>query len=154
MSIQSPGRSRISVASSVLATSIRGGVHLVLFETFDPAESPRRMAVYKPTVLGTAVPFFRAYLDAARANSGPPLFPDLRFGTFGGAPVPSEIHLEMRATFGVPLIGSWGLTEFPNATSATPDDSAEILTTSVGRPAPGVSVRAVDAPGARLRNGQ
>ena len=30
--------------ASVLATSIRGGVHLILFEAFDPAETPRRMA--------------------------------------------------------------------------------------------------------------
>lgn len=133
--------------ASVLTTSIRGGVHLILFDSFDPAETPRRMAVYKPTALGTAVPFFRAYLDAARDSLGAALFPALRFGTFGGAPVPTEIHHEMRATFGVPLIGSWGLTEFPNATSAAPDDSVEILTTSVGRPASGVSVRAVDTEG-------
>jgi acyl-CoA synthetase (AMP-forming)/AMP-acid ligase II len=133
--------------ASVLVTSIRGGVHLILFEAFDAAQTPCRMATYKPTALGTAVPFFRAYLDAARENSDQSLFPGLRFGTFGGAPVPSEIHLEMRETFGVPLIGSWGLTEFPNATSAAPDDSMEILTTSVGRPALGVSVRAVDAQG-------
>jgi cyclohexanecarboxylate-CoA ligase len=133
--------------ASVLVSSIRGGVHLVLFEAFDPSETPIRMAVSKPTALGTAVPFFRAYLDAAAENTDTALFPNLRFGTFGGAPVPSEIHLEMRATFGVPLIGSWGLTEFPNATSAAPDDSLEILTTSVGRPASGVSVRAVDAQG-------
>jgi cyclohexanecarboxylate-CoA ligase len=140
--------------ASVLATSIRGGVHLILFEAFDITETPRRMAVYKPTALGTAVPFFRAYLDAAGENDDPPLFPDLRFGTFGGAPVPSEIHLEMRAKFGVPLIGSWGLTEFPNATSATPDDAVEILTTSVGRPAPGVSVRAVDPQGGVCGSGK
>jgi cyclohexanecarboxylate-CoA ligase len=133
--------------ASVLVTSIRGGVHLILFEAFDAAETPGRMAIHKPTALGTAVPFFRAYLDAARENGDRSLFPDLRFGTFGGAAVPSEIHLEMRETFGVPLIGSWGLTEFPNATSAAPNDSIEILTTSVGRPAPGVSVRAVDALG-------
>jgi len=133
--------------ASVLASSIRGGVHLVLFEAFDPAETPRRMALYAPTALGTAVPFFRAYLDAARANNDAARFPALRFGTFGGAPVPTEIHHEMRAAFGVPLIGSWGLTEFPNATSAAPSDSVEILTTSVGRPASGVSVRAVDAQG-------
>jgi cyclohexanecarboxylate-CoA ligase len=133
--------------ASVLATSLRGGVHLVLFEAFDPAETPRRMAIYEPTALGTAVPFFRAYLDAARDNNETGLFPALRFGTFGGAPVPTEIHHEMQATFGVPLIGSWGLTEFPNATSAAPGDTVEILTTSVGRPALGVSVRAVDAEG-------
>jgi cyclohexanecarboxylate-CoA ligase len=133
--------------ASVLVTSVRGGVHLVLFETFEPAETPRRMALHEPTVLGTAVPFFRAYLDAARQIDHAALFPALRFGTFGGAPVPTEIHHEMRAMFGVPLVGSWGLTEFPNATSAAPSDSMEILTTSVGRPAMGVSVRAVDTNG-------
>ncbi len=133
--------------ASVLVSGIRGGVHLVLFEAFDPSETPIRMAIYKPTALGTAVPFFRAYLDAAANNTDIALFSNLRFGTFGGAPVPGEIHHEMRAAFGVPLVGSWGLTEFPNATSAAPDDALEILTTSVGRPASGVSVRAVDAQG-------
>jgi cyclohexanecarboxylate-CoA ligase len=133
--------------ASVLTSSLRGGVALVLFESFDPAETPVRMARHKPTVLGTAVPFFRAYLDAARRLGEEPLFPFLRFGCFGGAPVPTEIHEEMRSTFDVPLVGSWGLTEFPNATSAAPDDSLDIVTTSVGRPATDVSVRAVDANG-------
>ena len=133
--------------ASVLAASLRGGVHLVLFETFDPATTPGRMARYEPTVLGTAVPFFRAYLDAARATKDQPLFPRLRFGCFGGAPVPTEIHDEMRTTFDVPLVGSWGLTEFPNATSAAPTDATEIVSTSVGRPASGVSVRPVDPEG-------
>ncbi len=133
--------------ASVLAASLRGGVHLVLFETFDPTTTPGRMAQYEPTVLGTAVPFFRAYLDAARAANDQPLFPRLRFGCFGGAPVPTEIHDEMRAMFDVPLVGSWGLTEFPNATSAAPTDASEIVSTSVGRPAQGVSVRAVDPGG-------
>jgi cyclohexanecarboxylate-CoA ligase len=140
--------------ASVLAASLRGGVHLVLFETFDPATTPGRMAQYEPTVLGTAVPFFRAYLDAARAASDRPLFPSLRFGCFGGAPVPTEIHDEMRAMFDVPLVGSWGLTEFPNATSAAPSDAVEIVSTSVGRPASGVSVRAVDAGGNVCGTGQ
>ncbi len=140
--------------ASVLASSLRGGVHLVLFETFDPSETPRRMALYKPTVLGTAVPFFRAYLDAARGDSEQSLFPSLRFGCFGGAPVPTEIHDEMRAVFHVPLVGSWGLTEFPNATSAAPSDAMEIVSTSVGRPASGVSVRAVDSRGNVCGTGQ
>ena len=56
--------------------------------------------------------------------------------------------------FDVPLVGSWGLTEFPNATSAAPSDSEEILTTSVGRPASGVSVRTVDAQGDVCTTGQ
>ena len=140
--------------ASVLAASLRGGVHLVLFEAFDPATTPGRMAQYEPTVLGTAVPFFRAYLDAAHAAEDQPLFPSLRFGCFGGAPVPTEIHDEMRAMFDVPLVGSWGLTEFPNATSAAPTDAAEIVSTSVGRPASGVSVRAVHPDGKVCGPGQ
>jgi cyclohexanecarboxylate-CoA ligase len=140
--------------ASVLASSLRGGVHLVLFENFDPEVTPVRMALHRPTVLGTAVPFFRAYLDAASQHRDEPLFSSLRLGCFGGAPVPREIHDEMRSTFGVPLVGSWGLTEFPNATSATPDDSMEIVTTSVGRPAADVSVRAIDANGEVCRTAQ
>jgi cyclohexanecarboxylate-CoA ligase len=140
--------------ASVLASSLRGGVHLVLFENFDPVETPVRMALHEPTVLGTAVPFFRAHLEAARQHGGEPLFPSVRFGCFGGAPVPKEIHESMRATFDVPLVGSWGLTEFPNATSAAPNDATEIVTTSVGRPATGVSVRAVDANGDVCGTGQ
>jgi acyl-CoA synthetase (AMP-forming)/AMP-acid ligase II len=55
----------------------------------------------------------------------------------------------MRAAFGVPLVGSWGLTEFPNAASAVPGDPPDVLATSVGRPGPGVEIRvvAVDADG-------
>ena len=70
--------------ASVLAASLRGGVHLVLFETFDPATTPGRMAQYEPTVLGTAVPFFRAYLDAARAANDQPLFPSPAVRVFRG----------------------------------------------------------------------
>ena len=140
--------------ASLVAASLRGGVHLVFFETFDPATTPGRMARHEPTVLGTAVPFFRAYLDAAGTATRQPLFPSLRFGCFGGAPVPTEIHDEMRAMFDVPLVGSWGLTEFPNATSAAPTDASEIVTTSVGRPASGVSVRAVDPSGTVCGPGQ
>src|SRR5580704_13924724 len=83
--------------ASVLVSSIRAGVHLILFVTFDSAVTPRRMSLYQPTALGTAIPFFRAYLDAARGNDDAALFPALRFGTFGGAPVPTEIHHEVRA---------------------------------------------------------
>jgi cyclohexanecarboxylate-CoA ligase len=139
---------------SVLVSSLRGGVHLVLFDAFDPTATPQRMSIHDPTVVGTAVPFFRAYLHAASEAQDGLLFPSLRFGTFGGAPVPTEIHHEMRVMFDVPLIGSWGLTEFPNATSATPDDPEEILATSVGRAAPGVSVRAVDSQGIDCPLGQ
>jgi cyclohexanecarboxylate-CoA ligase len=128
---------------SMLTTSLVGGVQLVLFDTFDPATTPQRMATHEPTMVGTAVPFFRAFLDAQAKLGDEPLFPRLRAGAFGGAPVPAEIHHEMRAAFGVPLVGSWGLTECPNSASATPDDDELVLSTTVGRASPGVDVRVV-----------
>jgi acyl-CoA synthetase (AMP-forming)/AMP-acid ligase II len=99
------------------------------------------MAAHHPTLVGTAVPFFRAFLDAQKRLGDRPLFESLRAGAFGGAPVPVEVHDEMRRAFGVALVGSWGLTEFPNAASATPDDTPEVLATTVGRAGPGVTVK-------------
>lgn len=132
---------------SMLATSLRTGTHLVLFDAFDPEQTPRRMAAHRPTALGTAVPFFRAFLAAQQAHGDRPLFPHLRFGCFGGAPVPAEIHAEVQSVLGVPLVGMWGLTEFPVATAATLADDAGTRATSVGRPARGVTVRVVGADG-------
>ena len=133
--------------STMLTTSIVSGMRMILFDSFDVATSPERMATHRPTLLGTAVPFFRAFIDAQRRHGTEPLFPDLRAGAFGGAPLPAEIHVEMRETFGVNLIGSWGLTEFPISTSAYGDDPTDVLETTVGRLSPGVSLRVVGADG-------
>jgi cyclohexanecarboxylate-CoA ligase len=134
--------------STMLCTSLVAGTTLVLFDAYDPMTTPERMAAHHPTLLGSAVPFFRAFLDAQKRHGDEPLFPELRAGACGGAPIPAEIHAEMRAAFGVPLLNSYGLTEFPIATSATATDSHDVLTTSVGRVSPGVLVRAVDSEGA------
>jgi cyclohexanecarboxylate-CoA ligase len=130
---------------TMLCTSLVAGTTLLLFDSYDAATTPERMAAHRPTLLGSAVPFFRAYLDAQKRHGDEPLFPDLRAGACGGAPIPAEIHAEMRAAFGVPLLNSYGLTEFPIATSATVTDTHDVLTMSVGRVSPGVTARAVDA---------
>lgn len=129
--------------STMLTTAIVSGFRMVLFDSFDATTSPERMAAHRPTLLGTAVPFFRAFLDAQHRHGSAPLFPQLRAGAFGGAPLPPEIHVEMRETFGVNLIGSWGLTEFPISTAAYADDPNDVLESTVGRLSPGVSLRVV-----------
>ena len=139
--------------STMLTTSLISGMRMVLFDTFDAATTPERMAAHRPTMLGTAVPFFRAFIDAQHRHGSTPLFPDLRAGAFGGAPLPAEIHVEMRETFGVNLIGSWGLTEFPISTSAYADDPISVLETTVGRLSPGVSLRVVGADGLDVEPG-
>jgi cyclohexanecarboxylate-CoA ligase len=45
---------------AMIASALRAGGRLVLFDHFDPAVTPARMAAHRPTVLGSATPFFRA----------------------------------------------------------------------------------------------
>ena len=127
---------------TMLTTSLATGAALVLFDTFDRETTPRRMAAHAPTYLGTATPFFRAFMDAQLANGDRPLFPNAHRATFGGAPLPESVHDELREVLGIEVVlGSYGLTEFPIATTTHVEDPAEIRRYTVGRPAPGVSVR-------------
>jgi cyclohexanecarboxylate-CoA ligase len=134
--------------STMMTTSLRVGVRLVLFDVFDVASTPERMAAHHPTLLGSAVPFFNAYMAAQRRHGDEPLYPALRACAGGGAPIPAEVHEDLHKLFGIEgVTGSWGLTEFPIATSCTPDDSRAVIALTVGRPSPGVRVRAVLADG-------
>jgi cyclohexanecarboxylate-CoA ligase len=130
---------------TMTTAALRGGGRLVLFDTWDPATTPERAAAHRPTILGTAQPFFRAYLDAQRRHGAELLFPALRTCAAGGAPTPPELLRELVGVFGIRgVVNAWGLTEFPIATSPAPDDPPEVLAQTVGRACPGVSVRLVD----------
>lgn len=132
----------------MLTAALMSGMRVVVFDTWDPASTPQRMAAHRPTILGSAVPFFLAYIAAQQRHGGEPLFPALRTGVAGGAPLPPEVNRSVREALGIRgICNSWGLTEFPIVTSPTPDDPIEVLDSTVGRPGEGVSVRAVDADG-------
>lgn len=128
---------------AMLVTSLNTGVRLVLFDAFDPATTADRMATHQPTMLGSAVPFFRAFLDAEhRAESGT-LFPNVRGCVGGGAPIPGEVNQELIDTFGVSgVVGAYGLTEFPNCTCEWFDGPD--VGRDVGPAGPGVEARVVD----------
>jgi len=128
---------------SMLSGALRTGATLLLFDTYDPTTTPDRMAAHRPTILGSATPFFVAYIAAQRRHGDEPLFPALRACVGGGASTPLEVNREVAEVLGVRgVAGAWGLTEFPVATSETPDDPE--IGTSVGQPARGVQVRVVD----------
>ena len=130
----------------MLTTALMSGMCIVLFDVWDPATTPERMATHRPTILGSAVPFFLAYMDAQRRHGAEPLFPALRSGVAGGAPLPPEVNRAVRETLGIRgICNSWGLTEFPIITSPRPDDPLEVLDTTVGYPGEGIRVRAVGA---------
>jgi len=102
---------------AMLTTALRTRMKLVLFDSFDPATTPLRMAEHKPTLLGSAIPFFRAYIAAQRAAGEQRLFPHVRLVVAGGAPTPQEVNEELIDVLGVRgAAGLYGLTEFPNVT--------------------------------------
>jgi acyl-CoA synthetase (AMP-forming)/AMP-acid ligase II len=128
----------------MLTASLMTRMRLVLFDTFDPATTPERMATHGVTLLGSAVPFFLAYFDAQRRHGEEPLFPKLRTLTGGGASTPPEISRMAREVLGVRgIANSWGLTEFPVATYGSPDAPLDILDSTTGPAVAGVEVRAV-----------
>ena len=86
MSIRSPGRSRISVARPSWHRAFAAGSTSSSSRPSTPRKPPVGWLCYEPTALGTAVPFFRAYLDAARESDDAALFPSLRFGSFRRCP--------------------------------------------------------------------
>lgn len=131
--------------AAMLAASLRTGMRLVLFDHFDSAATPFAMAAHHPTILGTATPFFVAFMAAQREHGEAPLFPQLRACVGGGAPITPELGRRVRENLTVPgVANSWGLTEFPVATSPAFDAAAPVLDHTVGRPVSGVSVRVCD----------
>jgi acyl-CoA synthetase (AMP-forming)/AMP-acid ligase II len=136
-----------------LTAQMRAGSRVVLFDGFDPTRTPELMADHGATLLGSAIPFFLAYMDAQRRHGDTPLFPKLRTLVAGGAPVPPEIHLALERQLGTGVINQWGLTEFPGATGLAIDDPAEKFLGSVGTPVRNVEVRVVDADGVPVPTG-
>jgi acyl-CoA synthetase (AMP-forming)/AMP-acid ligase II len=128
----------------MVCCALRGGFHLFLVEAWDPQQSPLDMAAEGCTMLGSALPFFLAFLAAQKAHGDEPLYPRLRTVSSGGAPKPPGIHEEIRDHLGgAGVLGSWGLTEFPVATGAAPGDPDDMLALTEGRPGPGVDLKVV-----------
>jgi cyclohexanecarboxylate-CoA ligase len=133
--------------NTFMTALLRVGCRLLLIEQFDARQSPLVMAEHGATILGSAPPFFHAYLQAQR-EAGGTLFPHLRFGMSGGAPSPPSLHDEVqRELGGVGVISGWGLTEFPIATEASPEDPDSVLAETVGHACRGVSIRVVGSDG-------
>lgn len=131
--------------AAMLAAGLLTGMRLVLFDAFDPVHTPKAIAAHGATILGSATPFFVAYMAAQREHGAEPLFRNLRGCVGGGAPITAELGHQVRKTLSVPgVANAWGLTEFPVATSPRPDEDPAVLDHTVGAPVPGVSVRVVD----------
>ena len=140
---------------ALVTMSLLSGLRLVLLDVFDAERSPLVMAEHGATFLGSAIPFFQAYLAAQRKHGPERLYPRLRSCIGGGAPNSAELHREVQEVLGGRgVCSSWGLTEFPIATAPSLDDTDEQLSTTEGRLSPGVEIRIIAADGRETRAGR
>ncbi|MEU9108579.1 AMP-binding protein [Streptomyces xanthophaeus] len=117
------------------------GFPAVLFEKFAmPAalDGYRRHGV---TVAGGSTAFYSMFLTEQRKAPDVPLIPTLRLLAGGGAPKPPEIYHAVVRELGCQLTHGYGMTEVPMITMGAPDDTAENLATTEGRPPAGMSIR-------------
>ncbi|MEL3944615.1 class I adenylate-forming enzyme family protein [Streptomyces sp. LNU-CPARS28] len=129
------------------------GFPAVMFEHFalpDALAGYRRHGV---TVAGGSTAFYSMFLTQQRARPAEPLIPTLRLLAGGGAPKPPDIYHAVVTELGCQLTHGYGMTEVPMITMGDPDDSAEHLATTEGRPPAGMEIRITDADGKELPAG-
>ncbi|MGW0906957.1 class I adenylate-forming enzyme family protein [Streptomyces sp. NPDC002853] len=130
------------------------GFPAVMFETFalpDALDGYRRHGV---TVAGGSTAFYSMFLAEQRGLApGERLIPTLRLLAGGGAPKPPEIYHAVVREMGCQLTHGYGMTEVPMITMGAPDDTAENLATTEGKPPRGMEIRITDAEGREMPAG-
>jgi cyclohexanecarboxylate-CoA ligase len=120
------------------------GFPAVLFEKFALPDALETYREHGVTVAGGSTAFYAMFLAEQRKQPGRRLIPTLRLLAGGGAPKPPEIYHAVVREMGCQLTHGYGMTEAPMITMGTPDDTAENLATTEGRPPRGMEIRIVD----------
>ncbi|MEU6801281.1 class I adenylate-forming enzyme family protein [Streptomyces neyagawaensis] len=120
------------------------GFPAVLFEHFALPAALEGYRKHGVTVAGGSTAFYSMFLTEQRKQPGVPVVPSLRLLAGGGAPKPPELYHSVVREMGVQLTHGYGMTEVPMITMGAPDDSAENLATTEGRPPEGMEIRIVD----------
>jgi acyl-CoA synthetase (AMP-forming)/AMP-acid ligase II len=127
------------------------GFPAVLFEHFALPEALEGYRKHGVTVAGGSTAFYSMFLAEQRRQPGVPVVPTLRLLAGGGAPKPPEVYHSVVREMGVQLTHGYGMTEVPMITMGAPDDSAENLATTEGRPPAGMEIRIAEDGEVRLR---
>ncbi|MEV6379875.1 AMP-binding protein [Streptomyces sp. NPDC051773] len=127
------------------------GFPAVLFEHFALPAALKGYRKHGVTVAGGSTAFYSMFLTEQRKQPGEPVVPSLRLLAGGGAPKPPELHHAVVREMGVQLTHGYGMTEVPMITMGAPDDSAENLATTEGRPPEGMEIRIAADGEVRLR---
>jgi acyl-CoA synthetase (AMP-forming)/AMP-acid ligase II len=128
--------------AGVLACLIRQAT-LISQPVFDVAESLRLIAEERVTILPGPPTLYVSILDhPARADAE---LSSLRIAVTGASVVPVALVERMRAELFPQVIIAYGMTETcGTATVGDPNDDAETIATTVGRPIPGTEVEVAD----------
>ena len=139
--VPSPITHTAGLAGGFLKPLLAGG-RVCLMDAWDPQRAIELIDRHRCTQSTGATPFIAALADASRDGHRAS---SLSKFICGGAPVPEETVRHVRAALpGCRLITCFGQTEGLLITSCTPDDPAEKVLTSDGRPIPGVDVEIRD----------
>jgi fatty-acyl-CoA synthase len=126
---------------SVVVGTAAAGASLVLQEEFEPREAIELIASKGVTVLQGVPTIY--HLLMREPGFDPARFAQLRTGIVAGGPVSESLVQRIRTWCNVQL--AYGLTETgPTVTVTRFSDSGEKRLTTVGRPLPGVEVKALD----------
>ncbi|MFE6666639.1 class I adenylate-forming enzyme family protein [Streptomyces sp. NPDC057697] len=129
------------------------GFPAALFEHF---ALPGALAEYRRhgvTVAGGSTAFYSMFLAEQRKAPDQRPVPTLRLLAGGGAPKPPELYHAVVREMGVQLTHGYGMTEVPMITMGDPEDTAEHLATTEGRPPAGMEIRITDEDGKPLPRG-
>ncbi|MFF9341470.1 class I adenylate-forming enzyme family protein [Streptomyces sp. NPDC014773] len=127
------------------------GFPAVMLEQFALPASLAEYRRHGVTVAGGSTAFYSMFLAEQRKNPGEPVIPTLRLLAGGGAPKPPEVYHAVREELGCRLTHGYGMTEVPMITMGDPEDTAEHLATTEGRPPAGMEIRVTGNGEIRLR---
>ncbi|KMS74774.1 cyclohex-1-ene-1-carboxylate:CoA ligase [Streptomyces viridochromogenes] len=121
------------------------GFPAVMFEQFALPDALERYRGHGVTIAGGSTAFYSMFLaEQRRQPDGVKAVPSLRLLAGGGAPKPPELYHAVVREMGVQLTHGYGMTEVPMITMGAPDDTAENLATTEGRPPREMEIRIVE----------
>ncbi|MCW2863586.1 MAG: putative O-succinylbenzoate--CoA ligase [Actinoallomurus sp.] len=136
-------------------SALRTGSSMITSAVFDPQASVDLLAEQGVTLVGSGLPFIRAYLERQRAQPDTPLFPRARVTLCGGSPRPESLHHEVKRELGgVGVVSGYGLTECPYITWGRWDDTDADHARTEGSPGEGGEVIVVRPDGTRAEDGE
>ncbi|HYB40763.1 MAG TPA: AMP-binding protein [Candidatus Methylomirabilis sp.] len=137
--------------NGALLAALWGGATVVLVERFSPEGVLDAIARHRVTVFPGVATMFRRLLDSPALDRAD--LSSLRLALSGAAPCPWGLADEWRRRTGVRILRGFGMTELFRPISYLADDPTE-RPEAIGRPVPGVEVRAVDDSGRTVPPGE